>query len=73
MELEDFKKGSGEFSLWLGGLRSQHSAHEDAGSIRGLASVLRILCCLQLWSRSQVWLRAVVSWLWPQLQLRFNP
>ena len=31
-----FLKAVMEFSLWLSGLRTQHSVHEDVGSIAGL-------------------------------------
>ena len=30
------KKAGNEFTLWLSGLRTQHSLHEDVGSIPGL-------------------------------------
>ena len=35
--------------------------HEDAGSIPGLLSGLRIQCCYELWCRSQTWLGSRVA------------
>ena len=34
---------SGEFPLWLSGLRTQRSIHEDEGSIPGLAQWVKDL------------------------------
>ena len=35
--------------------------HEDAGSILGLTQQVKGSCCLELWYKSQVWLRSGVA------------
>ena len=42
-------------------LMNPTSVHEDVGSIPGLLSGLRILCCPELWCRSQMWLGSGVA------------
>ena len=36
-----------EFLLWLSGLRTQHSGHEDAGLIHGLVQWVKDMASLQ--------------------------
>ena len=36
-----------QLSLWLSGLRTQHSVHEDVGLIRGLTQWVKDLALLQ--------------------------
>ena len=48
--LASFKIDDKEFPLWLSGLRTQHSVHEDAGLIPGLIQWLRILHHKLCWS-----------------------
>ena len=40
--------------------------HEDAGSIPGLLSGLRVWCCYELWCGSQMWLNPTFLWPWPR-------
>ena len=49
-----------EFLLWLSGLWTRRSVHEDAGSIPGLTQ-LSILNWHKLQHRSQIWLRPHVA------------
>ena len=51
------------FPLWLSGSRTQGHLSEDAGSIPGLTSGLRIRCCCELWCRSKARLGSSVLWL----------
>ena len=50
-----------EFPLWLGRLRTQCSLREDAGLIPGLTQGIKDPALLQLWHRSQMWLRSSVA------------
>ena len=42
-------------------LGTQHSVHEDIGSISGFTSGLKIQCCQNLWRRLKVQLGSIVS------------
>ena len=52
---------NGEFLLWLSGLGTQHSTHEDAGSIPSLTQRVRDRCYCKLQHRLQMWLRSSVT------------
>ena len=52
---------NGEFLLWLSGLGTQHSTHEDAGSIPSLTQRVRDQCYCKLQHRLQMWLRSSVT------------
>ena len=47
-----------EFLLWLSGLRSQHSLHEDVGLI---PSLTQVWCCHKLGCRSQIGLGSLIA------------
>ena len=56
-----------EFPLWLGGLGTQHSVHEDADLIPGLTQWVRIWHCHELWCRSRCSSDPALPWLWRSL------
>ena len=62
--------------MWLSGLKTQHSIHEDAGLIPGLTQWVEDLTLLQAVAQvadsAQIWCCCGrgVGW---QLQLQFNP
>ena len=47
--------------MWLGRLRTQPSACEDAGLIPGLTQWVKDLCCCELWYRSQMQLGSRIA------------
>ena len=47
-----------KFPLWLRGLGTRHSAHEDVSSIPGLVQWVKDLECCKLWYSLHMWLRS---------------
>ena len=47
--------------VWLSGLKTQHSVHEDAGSIPASLSGLRVQSCHDLWHKLHRQLRSGIA------------
>ena len=61
IHLGAFRKPLMEFLLWLSRLRTQLNVHEDADSIPGLLSGLRIWRCCKMQCSSQMQLGSIVD------------
>ena len=61
--MHSFKNGGkGEFLLWLSGLRTRHSVHEDVGSVSSLTQWVKNPALPQaVWPRSQIWLGSGIA------------
>ena len=50
--------------MWLSGLRTQHSVHEDVDSTPGLTQWGKFLACRKLGHRPQMPLNLLLPWRW---------